>query len=120
MNESRRKMIQHKGKTIAIHDYSGLDNQDYVDAIMENAKLAEEENYPVSLILVDATNTVVSKDVMKVYKSATKKASANISKTAVIGVTGIQQLFIATVATFAKVDVRGFKSKEEALDWLVS
>lgn len=120
METPHRKKVQYGDKTIAVHDYSGLANQDYVDAIMENAKLAEEENYPVGLILVVATDTVVNKDVVKAYKYATKKASASISKSAVVGATGIQKLFINVVATFANVEVRAFDSKDDAVEWLVS
>ena len=46
--------------------------------------------------------------------------SGSISKSAVIGATGIQKMFVATVPSFAKMEVRAFGSKDEALEWLVS
>jgi hypothetical protein len=120
MKAPRRKKIHHRGKAIILHDYTGLANQEYVDAILENSKLAETEDYPVELILVDATDTVVNKDVIKAYKHISKNASARISKSAVIGATEIQKLFITTVSAFSKMDIRAFESKDDALEWLVS
>ena len=57
---------------------------------------------------------------MKAYKILAGKAHHNLRKTAVIGATGIQQLFITTISTLFKLNVRAFDDKEEALTWLTS
>jgi hypothetical protein len=115
-----RKQLTHNGKAITLHDYRGLEGEDYANAILHNMQLAEEEQSQDRLVLIDATDTVVSKEVMKAYKTIAEKTSPKISKTGVIGATGIQQLFVATISNLFKLNVRAFRSKEQALDWLTS
>ena len=120
MDSSYRKLIQHNGKTIACHDYHGLGGQDYAEAILQNAALIENERFRDRLVLIDATDTVVDKSVMKAYRIIAEKSADALSKTAVFGATGIQQLFITTIANLFRLDVRAFKTKDEALEWLTS
>jgi hypothetical protein len=97
-----------------------LDGQDYAGAIVENGTLAETEQLRDRLVLIDATDTVVNKDVIKAYKNIAQRATNSISKIAVIGTTGIQEMFVTTISNQFALDIRGFDSKEDAIDWLTS
>ena len=115
-----RKKVEHNGKTVIAHVYNGLEGDAYAEAILQNAKLAETERSSERLVLIDASNTVVNKNVMKAYKTITRRTAGNLSRTAVIGVVGIQRVFVSTIARLFKLEIRAFDSKEEALKWLTS
>ena len=115
-----RSTLEYAGKTIVVHHYNGLGCEEYSNAILQNMQLAMTESSVEKLVLIDATDTVVDKSVMKAYKQLAKNTSAKLSKTAVIGATGIQRVFVNTIANLFKLNVRSFSTKEEALAWLTS
>lgn len=115
-----RRQLEYNGKPIILHDYNGLAGDDYAHAVLENAALAEAEQSLDRLVLIDATNTVVNKEVMKAYRTIAGKTSPRLRKTAVIGTTGIQKLFVSSISTLFKLNVRAFDAKEEALQWLTA
>jgi nitrogen regulatory protein PII len=120
MDSPHRKLLKHNGKTIVLHDYAGLGGQDYADAILKNAEAADADLLEERLVLIDAADTVVDKSVMKAYKIIAKKNAGRLSKTAVIGATGIQKLFITTISNLFRLNVRAFDSRDEAVKWLTS
>ena len=117
---NRRQLIQHNGKTLIIHNYNGLSGQEYVDAIEYNGREGKSLNAGERLILIDVTNSIVDKEVIKAFKRVSHNASTHLSKTAVVGVTGIQKMFIKTVSSFSNLNVQAFGTQEEAIQWLTS
>jgi hypothetical protein len=116
----RRRKVEHNGKAVVIHDYRGLDGDAYAEAILKNGELAKTERSPERLVLIDARNTIVNKNVMKAYKSIAGSTAGNLSRTAVVGAVGIQKVFISTIAVLFKLEVRAFDAMEDALTWLTS
>ena len=115
-----RSTLEYAGKTIVVHNYRGLSCEDYSNAIIQNMQLAVENPDDERLVLIDARDTVVDKSVMKAYKAMASRTSPHISRTAVFGATGIQKLFVETIANLFRLNVRLFSSKDQALDWLTS
>ncbi len=115
-----RKLLTYKEKIVFVHDYSNLAGDEYANAILENAKAAGAEKADSRLVLIHATNTVVNKNVMKTYKVLAKKTSSKLSRTAVVGATGIQKVFISTIVKLFKLNVRSFDTRDDALEWLTS
>ena len=118
MEHRHRQIIQHRGKTVIVQNYTGLAGQAYVDAVESNGKAGKTLDISEKRILVDVTDSVVDKDVMKAFKSVSKTASSKISKTAVVGVSGIQKILLRTVAAFAQLQINTFENRDEALEWL--
>jgi hypothetical protein len=120
MENLHRKLLQHNGKTIILHDYRKLEGEAYVKAVEYNGREGKHIELPQRLIMIDVTDSIVDKAVMKAFKQVSQNASSTISKTAVVGVSGIQKLFISTVATFSKLNIRSFNTQDEAKKWLTS
>lgn len=118
--ENRRLLIKHNGKTIILHDYTGLSGQAYIDAVEFNGREGEGLETQERLILLDVTDSVVDKEVMKVFKRVSHNASAKLSKTAIVGVTGIQKMFLRAVSTFSSLDIQTFETRDEAIAWLTA
>ena len=115
-----RSTLEYAGKTVVVHNYRGLGYDEYSNAILQNMQLAMTESTVEKLVLIDATDTVVDKSVMRAYKAMAKNTSAKLSKTAVVGATGIQRMFVNTIANLFKLNVRTFATKEDAIAWLTS
>ena len=120
MTNERRSVIFHNGKYVIFLDHTNLSGSEYVNAVKASTKDAERNDNAKRLILVDSTNSVMDKDVLYELKQLTSNTGTRIDKTAVLGVSGIQQMFLRAVATFSKVNVRPFDSREKALEWLTS
>ncbi len=120
MENLHRKILQHNGKTIIFHDYRHLEGQTYVQAVEYNGQQVEQAHIPQRLVLIDVTDSVVDKDVFRAFKRVSKSASSTVSKTAVVGVSGIQKLFLNTIAAISKLEIQLFDNQDAAKDWLVS
>ena len=120
MGDERRKLIQHKGKTLIFHDYTNLYGDEYVAVIERNAKKADETELSERLVLLDVTDSLVNKRVIATFKRVSKGASTKVSKIAVVGVTTIQRAFVQAIAKFSGTNMKAFETHEQAKDWLTS
>ena len=116
--QNRRQFIRHNSQTIIYLDYTYLEGPAYVEAIRQSEQKAEDSDINNRLLLVDATGSVVDKEVMQALKNINSKISQHTKKTAVVGISGIQMLFMRTIAKFTKSKMRPFSDRDEALDWL--
>jgi len=120
MENPCRKLLKHNGKTVILHDYRNLEGPDYVKAVEFNGEQGKNLDLPERLVLIDVTDSVVDKEVLKAFKRVSRNAASKVSKTAVVGVTGIQKLFIRTISTFSNLDVKSFDTQEDAKNWLTN
>jgi hypothetical protein len=72
------------------------------------------------LVLVDTTGTLVSPEVLNLYKDVASASEKYVCKTAMLGMTGARRMFLDIVSKFAKVKVVSFDDVQQAKDWLVS
>jgi hypothetical protein len=120
MRVSRRKTVEVNGKLLIFHDYKGLSGEEYVKAIEENARDADHSSDIERLVLLDVTDSVVDRTVLNAFKRiSTKGAARKTSKTAIVGVTGIQYVFVQVIIAFSKLNLRVFDTVEEAQAWLI-
>ncbi len=124
MNDVDRKtknlIITHKGMEIALHDYRNIDEDDFVPAIEANVQNSIKMGNPNQLLLLDITNVYISTAVLDTFKKASVDIKPYMRKLAVIGVKGIQKVFLKFILTFSKSNnIKSFNTKEDALDWLI-
>jgi SpoIIAA-like len=109
----------HNSKKIIFLDHSNLSSEEYIRCVEQS--LMDAKSHPSNeerLILIDATSSVMDKEVVKVIKEMTAEISGDISKVAVFGVSRIQLVFMRAIATFSKLNVRPFLDKQSAIEWL--
>jgi ABC-type uncharacterized transport system permease subunit len=117
---ARRQIIHHNNKTVIFLDHANLSGAAYVQAIEASMGIAGRSTMEDRLILIDTTNSVVDKAVLKALKALSSMASSHVSKIALLGLSGIQVMFMRTIATFSKVNIKPFSNRKKALDWLTS
>ncbi|MBN2341039.1 MAG: STAS/SEC14 domain-containing protein [Deltaproteobacteria bacterium] len=115
------EIVEYKGKKILFSDYSGLGGAEFTQVVQrhyEQHRAMFDNAGETFLFLTDVTNTFADRETMKLFKKSITQNRPFIRKSAVVGVTGIQQVLLKSINVFSSVDTRLFKTKEEALDWL--
>lgn len=112
---------EHHGTRYFHADYSGFGRN--LDALRLEVDAADSqiEQSPAdsALVLVDIRNTVTSVDVVSLFKTSTARTKGHVSKTAIVGVTGVQKVLALAVVRFSSEPLNLFSTIEEARDWLV-
>jgi hypothetical protein len=111
----------HHGTRYFYADYSNFGRD--VDALREEVNSADSEIERIpgetALVLVDIRHTVTSSEVVSLFKASTARTKGHVSKTAIVGVTGVQRILAQAVATFARESLHLFNETGAAADWLV-
>jgi hypothetical protein len=71
------------------------------------------------LVLVDTTGTLVSPEVLKLFKEISLQSTQFKTKTAILGMTGPRRVFLDLVAKFAKTSAMPFDDIQSAKEWLI-
>jgi hypothetical protein len=116
------KWMDHKGKRILYVDFRKLSAQEILPLMKESDDMVLASPTKV-LYLGNIEDAVVSREVMGQLKQyADKSVRKRFEKLAVVGVTGVKKVFFdAFVAMMDKssVQVKSFKTEDDALKWLV-
>ncbi len=116
----RIKWLTYGNKKILLHDYSHIDEDEYVTTLERLTQhLIENSKNSKLLFVLDVTDTVVSKEVLRTFKKCAVEVRPYVEKTAVVGVTGIQKLFLNIVNSFSSIAAKPFDTLEQAQQWLV-
>jgi len=111
--------VEHKGRKILYIDYRELGSREVLQPISGTIDVVIASPGPVR-ILGNIGDAWVSPAVMKEMKKLGGTIlRQKLEKTAVVGVTGVMNVFFnAYVAVAGKDTVRKFPGEKEALDWL--
>jgi hypothetical protein len=111
----------YKGKKVFVARY------DHMTIVEVKAEVESVKQYMTkvteksALVLVDATGTLISPDVLDQFKQISALSSGNLaSKTAILGMSGPRKVFLEIVSKFSKNKTVPFDDKQAAMDWLVS
>jgi hypothetical protein len=117
---SRVRFIEHKGKTVLLQDYSGMQpGPEFADLIQRARGIIDRQPPHSVLTLVDASNSVFDSEVMIIMKDFVKRNTPFIRYTAVVGITGLKEVGLMAVSRVAARPLQTFSAREEALDYLV-
>jgi hypothetical protein len=86
---------------------------------MENKRRHDKENKTGILLLVDVTDCSFDQTVVSAMHDIAKIIKPRIKKSAVIGVTGLKGIILKTINRVSDLGLVPFKTREEALDWLI-
>ncbi len=120
--ENRIRTEIYKGKKIIFLDYTGVSH--HIENMFMKV-LDEAREYILSegndlLILVDVRNSYATSNMVQKMKEDGKVERPFIKKEAVVGITGMKEVLLKGINLFAKLDIKPFKTIEEAKDWLVT
>ncbi len=106
-------------KKLAFVDYS---NMKPAELIAEAERVHNEARDHLSglkmKVLVDISGVLMNSDAVRAIKGSTKRDSAMVEKTAIVGVSGLKRILADAIATFSGTRTKYFETKAEALEWL--
>jgi hypothetical protein len=116
----RLRFIEHKGHSIFLIDLSNCSKKEMM-LFLDQIKAAVEQHEKGSLlILSDFTGTRIDKKVATRAKEVLVLDRPYVKKTAWVGTENLPRVFYENFKSFSQRELPTFKTREEALDWLVS
>ncbi len=118
--EERIRFVEHKGKQILLEDFTNIKKEDEFIALIEKARQVVHSRPPRSvLVLVDLTNTRFTTKVSQVSKAAADSNTPYIKAGIWVGVSGLMEIMMKAISTFAHREFMSVDAREEAMEWLI-
>jgi hypothetical protein len=117
--KDRISWINKNGKKILIANYSGLNNDQIKDVILELVEVYKTQPLKSILSITDLTNTYLTKSTFEMFKEMDAKTNQYDLKASVVGLNKAKKILLNLLNMFNKSEVKGFDSREEAIEWLV-
>ena len=117
--DDRIHFIEHKGKQILLFDFSRATAQQ-MQLLLEHVRITVAQHARESLVtLADYTGATVDHGVATKIKEVLTLDRPFVKKTAWVGTESIPHAFLENFHNFSQREIVTFKTREEAMDWLV-
>ena len=117
--KNRIKFISHKGKKILLADASNLSAEELVLlSPLALSRITAEPRGSV-LLLADFSGSKVDKKSLEALKPALVLDRPYLKRSAWVGTENLPKVFYEHLKSFSQRELPTFKTREEAMDWLV-
>ncbi|MCU0661824.1 MAG: STAS/SEC14 domain-containing protein [Myxococcota bacterium] len=114
-----KNWIQHKSHKVLFRDYRNLMGKELVDKIFSYHAHTSSLTEKNILMVIDVSQAYVDREVLGAFKKVAAANKSKVKKTAVIGLEGVQRVFLDVIVRFSSTNIRSFNAMEEALAWLI-
>jgi hypothetical protein len=115
----RLRFEKYKGHAIFVIDFSNCSNKEIL-VLLEQVKASVERHAPASLlVLSDLSGTHFDKKVATRAKEVLVLDRPYVKKSALIGTETLPNVFYENFKTFSQRELPTFKTREEAMEWLI-
>jgi hypothetical protein len=115
----RLSFIKHKGQAVFVIDFSHCTAPEIL-LLLDQVRLDVTRHAPGSVLtFADFTGAEVDKKVATKIKETLVFDRPYVKKSAWIGTADMPHVFYENFKTFSQRDIPAFKTREEALEWLV-
>ncbi|MCP4760377.1 MAG: hypothetical protein GY870_01265 [archaeon] len=120
MNQIKDRVFfdEYKGKEILICKFSNLKGEEIIETIHQLSDTIQNSGKTDILLLVDTTNSPIGPKTMDAFKKIAPILKPSLQKAAILGITGIKKPFLKVVVSVSKMDVKPFKTEEEAKEYI--
>jgi hypothetical protein len=115
----RLRFIRHKGRDVFLIDLSHCDAKEMLLLIEQIKAVVERHERGSLLILSDFTGTHIDKQVATRAKEVLVLDRPYVKRSAWVGTEHVPHVFIENFKSFSQRELPTFKTREEALEWLV-
>jgi hypothetical protein len=117
--EDRISFITHHGKSVMVIDFSHLEPKELL-LVMELVQHTVARHDRGSLLtLADLTGAHIDREVATRMKELLVRDRPFVKRSAWIGVESVPKVYFENIKSFTQRDFPPFKTREEAMDWLV-
>ncbi|MCF8358864.1 MAG: hypothetical protein K9H26_08910 [Prolixibacteraceae bacterium] len=115
------EFINHKGKTIVYLDFTNMKKKDEIIQLEdEGAKYIRSQPPKSVLTLTNMENMFFNNEIKKYFEGVVKGNAPYVKAGAVLGMSGLISIMYNAFIKITGRNIKSFKAKEEALDYLVS
>lgn len=113
--------INHKGHTIYFSNWSNLQTvAEAMAAIEETTRFVEQLGAYNLLEIIDVTNSISSPSVLNTVMESARRTKPFGKRKAIVGISGTKYFVLKTVNKYIDENIQGFKTVDEALEWVIS
>ena len=116
----RISFITHRGKAIMVIDFSHGEAKEILLLLEEIQHTVSRHEKGSLLTLADLTGAHVDKAVATRMKEVLVRDRPFVKRSAWVGVESVPKVYYDNIKTFSQRDFPPFKTREEAMDWLVA
>ena len=116
----RIKFVLHHGVRLLLIDFSGFAATEVIDLIRQARKVISSEPEQSVLLATVITNTHFSREVTNAVRGYVDNNRPYVRASAVVGVTGLQEIIINAMKAEAGREIAVFDDLEKAKDWLLT
>ena len=117
--DDRIHFIEHQGQQILLLDFSHA-NANEMQLLLEYVRITVAKHARDSIVtLADLTGATVDHAVAMKIKEVMTLDRPFVKKTAWVGAESIPHAFMENFRSFSQREIVTFKTREEAMDWLV-
>jgi hypothetical protein len=118
--DERLHFVKHKGHSIYIIDFSHCGEKEIVLLLdLVRADISRHEAKSV-LTLADFTDALIDKNVATRIKEVLVLDRPYVKRSAWVGTESLPHVFYEHFKNFSQRDLPSFKTREEAMEWLVT
>jgi hypothetical protein len=117
--QERLQFISHQDKRILFIDFSHCTAEEILVLLPDIQETITSEPRGSLLTMADFTGAHVSHDAADRIKKMLVFDRPHVKRSALVGVEQIPKVYLDAFKTFSRRDLPSFRTREEALDWLV-
>jgi hypothetical protein len=118
--EDRIRIVEHKGKQILLADLSHCTPREVEKIALLVPTYVTSEPRGSVLLLADLTGAEFDRIAIERMKESTVFDRPHLKRSAWVGIESLPKVFYEHIKNFSRRDLPAFKTREEAMDWLVS
>src|SRR5271170_725221 len=118
--EDRIRIVEHKGKQILLADLSHCTPREVEKVALLVPTYVTGEPRGSVLLLADFTGAEFDRIAIERMKESAVFDRPHLKRSAWVGIEGLPKVFYEHIKNFSQRDLPTFKTREEAMDWLVS
>ena len=117
--DDRIRFITHRGKQILLVDISHCKAAEVKKISTLVPKFVTAQPKGSVLLLADFTGAEFDRDAITLLKKGTVFDRPHLKRSAWVGTESLPKVFYENIKSFSQRDLPTFKTREEAMDWLV-
>ncbi len=117
--EDRIGFIEHRGKQILLVDLSHCPPREVEKIVMLVPSYVTPEPRGSVLLLADFTGAEFDRMAIERLKEATVFDRPHLKRSAWVGIEKLSKIFFEHIKNFSRRELPTFKTREEAMEWLV-
>ena len=115
----RVSFIEHQGSKVLLVDLTGCTPEEVLEISKEVVRVVTAQPRGSVLLMADFTGARVDRETVTFIKEGAVRDAPYIKKSAWVGVESFGDVWFKAVKTFSTRSLPAFKTRGEALDWLV-